>query len=47
MPEVDPNNSYGTPEGPEMPATENVTEPLAEPTGGENPESDHERRENA
>jgi len=37
MPDIDPSNSYGTPEGPETPSAAHVTEPQIDPDGRENP----------
>lgn len=33
MPDIDPSNSYGTPEGPETAAAVHVTEPPIDPAG--------------
>lgn len=41
MPDIDPSNSYGTPEGPETPAVAHVTEPLIDPDGREHLKPKH------
>lgn len=39
MPDIDPSNSYGTPEGPEIPSA-HVTEPPIDSPGREHSRSD-------
>lgn len=39
-PDIDPSNSYGTPEGPEAPAAAHVTEPPVDFPGRERPRTD-------
>ena len=47
MPDIDPSNSYGTPEGPEAPAAAHATEPPVDVPGREHPRTDDEEEARA